>query len=75
MQDWFSNDFISASESWDSERGDIRSLVLIFHTESEFWLAVGIFELVGEPVKTFIQAVTWSGTSGLDVPVSIPQWV
>jgi len=30
----------------------------VIHKESEFWLAVGIFELVGEPVKTFIEAIT-----------------
>jgi hypothetical protein len=37
----------------------------------ENFLAVGVLELIREPVQTFIETVTTSSTRCLDVPTSI----
>lgn len=38
-------------------------------------LAVGVLELVGEPVEALVEAVAGGGAGGLDVPVAVAQRV
>ena len=32
-----------------------------------------VFQLIGEPVQSLVQAVSGGGAGGLDVPVAVPQ--
>lgn len=36
-------------------------------------LAVGVLQLVGEPVESLVQSVSGGGARGLDVPVAVAQ--
>jgi hypothetical protein len=47
--------------------------VWLFGTQMWRDLAISILQLVGQPVKSLIQAITTSGTRRLDVPVAVSQ--
>lgn len=40
-----------------------------------FQLAIGIFELIGEPIEALVKSISTCGTRCLNVPVTITQRV